>query len=110
MISTSLILAAATALLSGASEAQYLNATHGTGYISYSTVTGYFLQDEPDTVASGFDYVRLHFRYTDIERSDRTADRREFRPHQPNLLRLRCWQFHPVAAICSSRRFIERQC
>ena len=57
MLSTNLLLAAATAGLSGASEAQYLNATRGAGYISYSTVTGYFLQDEPDTVASGFDYV-----------------------------------------------------
>lgn len=26
--------------------------------ITYSTVGGYFLQDEPDTNASGFDYVR----------------------------------------------------
>lgn len=58
MLSTNLMLAAATALLSGASEAQYLNTTKGAGYISYSTVTGFFLQDEPDTVASGFDYVR----------------------------------------------------
>ena len=57
MFSSKLMLAAATALLSGASEAHYLNTTKGSGYISYSTVTGYFLQDEPDTVASGFDYV-----------------------------------------------------
>jgi len=57
MLSTSLIFAVATALLSGQSEAQYLNTTKGPGYIKYSTVTGYFLQDEPDTVASGFDYV-----------------------------------------------------
>jgi hypothetical protein len=58
MLSTSLIFAVATALLSGQSEAQYRNTTtKGPGYIQYSTVTGYFLQDEPDTVASGFDYV-----------------------------------------------------
>lgn len=58
VFSTRLTLAAAaTALLSRPSEAQYLNTTKGPGYISYSTVTGYFLQDEPDTVASGFDYV-----------------------------------------------------
>jgi protein-S-isoprenylcysteine O-methyltransferase Ste14 len=57
MLSISLLFAVVTALLSGQSEAQYLNATKGPGYISYSTVTGYFLQDEPDTVASGFDYV-----------------------------------------------------
>jgi hypothetical protein len=49
--------AAVTALLSRSSEAQYLNTTKGPGYISYSTVAGYFLQDDPDTVASGFDYV-----------------------------------------------------
>jgi hypothetical protein len=57
MLSTSLIFAVATALLSGQSEAQYLNTTKSPGYIKYSTVTGYFLQDEPDTLASGFDYV-----------------------------------------------------
>lgn len=58
VFSTRLTLAAAaTALLSRSSKAQYLNTTKGPGYISYSTVTGYFLQDEPDTVASGFDYV-----------------------------------------------------
>lgn len=51
-------LAASVALLSGSANAQYLNTTKTPGYISYSTVTGYFLQDEPDTVASGFDYVR----------------------------------------------------
>lgn len=52
-----LSLSATAALLSAAAQAQYLNTTSGPGYISYSTVTGYFLQDEPDTVASGFDYV-----------------------------------------------------
>lgn len=57
MPSNILSFAAAAALLSGAAQAQYLNTTSGPGYISYSTVTGYFLQDEPDTVASGFDYV-----------------------------------------------------
>jgi len=57
MRSISLIFVVATALLSGQSDAQYLNTTKGPGYIKYSTVTGYFLQDEPDTVASGFDYV-----------------------------------------------------
>ena len=61
MLSASLIFAVATALLSGQSEAQYLNTTKGPGYIKYSTVTGYFLQDEPDTVASGFDYVCCSF-------------------------------------------------
>ena len=57
MLSASVVFAVATALLYGQSEAQYLNTTKGPGYIKYSTVTGYFLQDEPDTVASGFDYV-----------------------------------------------------
>lgn len=27
-------------------------------YVKYETVTGYFLQDEPDTDAATFDYVR----------------------------------------------------
>lgn len=62
MLYTSLISAVATALLSGQSKAQYLNTTKGPGYIKYSTVTGYFLQDEPDTVASGFDYVSCSLR------------------------------------------------
>jgi len=29
-------------------------------YLNYSTVTGYFLQDDPATDPSTFDYVRLH--------------------------------------------------
>lgn len=68
MPSNVLSFAAAAALLSGAAQAQYLNTTSGPGYISYSTVTGYFLQDEPDTVASGFDYVSDNSEV----RSDRT--------------------------------------
>lgn len=51
------LLAVSAALFSRLSRAEFLNTTTGPGYISYSTVTGYFLQDEPDTVASGFDYV-----------------------------------------------------
>ena len=50
-------IAALVALLSSSAKAQYLNTTNTPGYINYSTVTGYFLQDEPDTVASGFDFV-----------------------------------------------------
>ena len=63
MLSTTLLFAVATALLSGQSNAQYLNTTKGPGYINYSTVTGYFLQDEPDTIASGFDYVCLQIQH-----------------------------------------------
>lgn len=58
MISNSLAFVAATALLSASSEARSLTTnTTRLGNISYKTVAGYFLQDEPDTVASGFDYV-----------------------------------------------------
>lgn len=28
-------------------------------YINYTTITGYFLQDEPSTDAGTFDYVRI---------------------------------------------------
>jgi hypothetical protein len=58
MLSNSLAIIAATALLSASSEARSLiTNTTRPGSISYKTVAGYFLQDEPDTVASGFDYV-----------------------------------------------------
>jgi hypothetical protein len=30
----------------------------GQGYINYTTITGYFLQDDPSTNASTFNYVR----------------------------------------------------
>jgi hypothetical protein len=58
-VSNSLAFVAATALLSASAEARSVSTTNTTkpGYFSYKTVTGYFLQDEPDTVASGFDYV-----------------------------------------------------
>jgi len=58
MLSNTLAFVAATALLSASSEARSVSTnTTKPGYISYKIVTGYFLQDEPDTVASGFDYV-----------------------------------------------------
>jgi hypothetical protein len=58
MLSNALAFVAATALLFVSSEARSVSTnTTKPGYISYKTVTGYFLQDEPDTVASGFDYV-----------------------------------------------------
>lgn len=28
-------------------------------YIKYTTITGFFLQDDPSTQASSFDYVRI---------------------------------------------------
>lgn len=66
---------AATAMLLGAVEASYgkynhdygyghgsgENSGHGSGssssYINYTSVAGYFLQDEPSTNASTFSYV-----------------------------------------------------
>lgn len=33
-------------------------------YVNYSTVTGYFLQDEPSTNPSTFDYVSFFFLVT----------------------------------------------
>jgi hypothetical protein len=58
MLSNSLAFIAATVFLSASSEARSLSTnTTKPGSISYKTVAGYFLQDEPDTVASGFDYV-----------------------------------------------------
>jgi hypothetical protein len=67
MLSNSLTFIAATALLSASSEARSLSTnTTRPGNISYKTVAGYFLQDEPDTVASGFDYVG----HTDLTHHD----------------------------------------
>lgn len=61
-----LTLTAAVALLATAASAQTSNITKSTvypptgyGYINYTTVTGYFLQDEPSTNATAFDYVSL---------------------------------------------------
>lgn len=48
-------------LAAGAAVASaQLNLTNSTttGYINYTTVTGYFLQDEATTNATSFDYVR----------------------------------------------------
>lgn len=47
-----------TALLASYASASSLKVT-GNGYINYTTVTGYFLQDEPTTNASTFNYVRI---------------------------------------------------
>ena len=41
-------------------SAQNLNAT-GPGYVNYTTVPGYFLQDDPSTNASTFDYTATNF-------------------------------------------------
>lgn len=58
---TSLLSAAgAIALGSFACSAQAANATDNT-YIKYSTVTGYFLQDEASTNATSFDYTAVNF-------------------------------------------------
>lgn len=58
MLSKSLAFVAAAVSLSVSSEARSISTnTTKPGHFSYKTVTGYFLQDDPDTVASGFDYV-----------------------------------------------------
>ena len=56
---------AAAAAASVAQAQSFSIGTNGTnGYINYTTVTGYFLQDDPATNVSAFDYVsfasRLH--------------------------------------------------
>ncbi|EMC92228.1 hypothetical protein BAUCODRAFT_38246 [Baudoinia panamericana UAMH 10762] len=60
---TSLVVAAAAALLSSSAQAQTINVTStpATGFINYTTVTGYFLQDNPTTNASTFDYTATNF-------------------------------------------------
>jgi hypothetical protein len=34
---------------------------HSNEYINYTTLTGFFLQDDPATSTTGFDYVRMQF-------------------------------------------------
>jgi len=58
MMAKALTLAVAAATLAGGARAQYLNTTtNSTGYTNYTTITGYFLQDDASTNASAFDYV-----------------------------------------------------
>lgn len=49
-----------TALAAACASAASLDVS-GPGYINYTTVTGYFLQDEPTTNASTFNYVSATF-------------------------------------------------
>lgn len=49
-----------TSLVLTALAASYVDArlmSSGQGYINYTTVTGYFLQDDPSTNATSFNYV-----------------------------------------------------
>jgi hypothetical protein len=50
--------AAAAALLVSSSNALLNTTLPWPSYIKYETVTGYFLQDDPSTNPSTFDYVR----------------------------------------------------
>ncbi len=45
------------ACLAGVQAQNCLNTVNATGYLNYTTVTDYFLQDNPTTNASTFDYV-----------------------------------------------------
>ena len=55
------VAASAALLTAGANALALSNATNFTGYIEYSTVTGYFLQDETSTNATTFDYTARNF-------------------------------------------------
>ncbi|CZT23765.1 related to GPI anchored protein [Ramularia collo-cygni] len=52
---------ATAALAASAASAASFNASCSAGYINYTTITGYFLQDEPTTNASTFDYTTTSF-------------------------------------------------
>lgn len=54
----SLIVAAVAAALPHAAQAYFQKPVDVSGYLNYTTVTGYFLQDEASTNATAFDYVR----------------------------------------------------
>ena len=62
MIST---IALAAIAATGATAAS-LNVSGAAGYINYTTITGYFLQDEPTTNASTFNYVSILAQPTNI--------------------------------------------
>lgn len=55
----SAVLAATAALLVSSTNAQALSTRDWPVYINYTTVTGYFLQDEASTNATTFNYVRV---------------------------------------------------
>ena len=45
--------------LASTTLAAILPRIRGSEWINYTTLTGFFLQDEVDTIPSGFDYVSL---------------------------------------------------
>lgn len=49
------------ALAASSVSANSLNRKDFNGYINYTTVTGYFLQDDPSTTASTFNYTLNNF-------------------------------------------------
>ncbi|KAK1057598.1 putative phosphoglycerate mutase pmu1 [Friedmanniomyces endolithicus] len=51
----------AVACLAGVQAQNCLNTVNATGYLNYTTVPGYFLQDNPTTNASTFDYTATNF-------------------------------------------------
>jgi hypothetical protein len=59
-------------------------ATHASSYIQYSTVPGYFLQDDNSTNATTFDYVSKTLSYRGTGHSC-VADCGQFRSHQPDV-------------------------
>ncbi|KAK4505959.1 hypothetical protein PRZ48_003924 [Zasmidium cellare] len=77
MLSTLALAAIAVPFASAAS----LNVTDPNGYILYTTVTGYFLQDDPATNASTFNYTQNNFGLID-----------QTYPATANLTNLTQWQ------------------
>lgn len=55
------VISIATLLLSCGDARTLATRAKDKGYIKYSTVKGYFLQDDPSTNATTFDYVRHMF-------------------------------------------------
>lgn len=116
-------------LASAASAQIFYNPT----YIQYSTVTGYFAQDDPSTTASTFDYVLLPCRHCsrlshDLllllssatlipprPPSDLYLDNHKLRPLEPNI-RFRCsssrkLQYqNSMATFRASSRYYEHTC
>lgn len=82
-------------------------------YINYTTVTGYFLQDEASTNATTFVYVCSFSVSCRIKRTIKTLIKlylvpRKLRPHKPHLpwRGQSTWKI-PVAAILPGSQAIE---
>jgi hypothetical protein len=95
-------IAAATAVLLPVVAAQgNVLATNGSGHTNYTTVAGFFLQDDASTNASSFSYVRAHDNSVVLSYGELMfcSDIYKLRPQEPDVHWCNCRQPHAVAAV-----------